>query len=120
DRWLTYAELNARANRLARYLQNLGAGPDVLIGLSLERSMDMVVAQLGILKSGAAYIPLDPQYPEERLRFVLNDAKPLLCITQESLRGRFKGFQTIAIDSDGEQISRQSPENPEHTSAPNN
>ncbi len=115
--WLTYAELNARANRLARHLQHLGAGPNVLIGLSLERSIDMVVALLGILKTGAAYIPLDPQYPEERLRFVLSDAKPLLSVTQESLRGRFAELHTVAIDSQWDQISLESSDNLEDTAA---
>jgi amino acid adenylation domain-containing protein len=118
NQWLTYADLNACANRLARYLQHLGAGPNVLIGVSLERSIQMVVALLGILKTGAAYIPLDPQYPEERLRFVLSDANPLLCVTQESLRERFAELQTVTIDSDWPHISQESGDNLDNSATP--
>ncbi|HLC40230.1 MAG TPA: condensation domain-containing protein, partial [Methylomirabilota bacterium] len=74
-RQLTYRELEARANQLARYLGKLGVGPDVLVGLCLERSLEMIVALLGVLKAGGAYVPLDPGYPEERLRFMLEDAR---------------------------------------------
>src|SRR5262249_35003180 len=69
DRCLTYRQLNARANRLARHLTRLGSGPGLLVGMLVERSLDMVVSLLGILKSGAAYAPLDPSYPKERLSF---------------------------------------------------
>src|SRR5437588_9978799 len=75
DRTLSYRELNRRANRLAHYLQALGAGPNVLVGCCLERSLDMVVGLLGILKAGGAYVPLDPTYPSERLAFMLEDAR---------------------------------------------
>ncbi|MCP4656592.1 MAG: AMP-binding protein, partial [bacterium] len=70
---LTYAELNRRANRLARHLGRLGVGPESLVGLAMERSLAMVVGLAGILKAGGAYLPLDPAYPEERLRFILED-----------------------------------------------
>ncbi|NEE19077.1 AMP-binding protein, partial [Streptomyces sp. SID7499] len=71
-----YAELNARANRLARHLTVLGAGPEVRIAVSLPRGLDLVVALLAVLKSGAAYIPLDPAYPAERVRYILEDGAP--------------------------------------------
>src|SRR5262249_44773337 len=94
---LTYADLNTHPNYVARHLRSLGAGPGVLIGLCIERSLDMVVALLGILKSGAAYIPLDPSYPEKRLQFVISDARPLLIVTQESLRSRFRDVGQVVM-----------------------
>ena len=75
DEQLTYGELNARANRLAHHLRGCGVGPEVLVGLCLERSPEMVVGLLGILKAGGAYVPLDPAYPQERLAFMLEDAR---------------------------------------------
>ena len=76
DQQLTYAELNARANQLAHYLRRLGVGPEVLVGLCVERSLEMVIGLLGILKAGGAYVPLDPDYPAERLTFMLKEASP--------------------------------------------
>ena len=72
---ITYGELNRRANQLAHYLMTLGIGPEKLVGICVERSIEMVVGFLGILKAGGAYIPLDPTYPDERLRFMLEDAQ---------------------------------------------
>src|SRR5262249_28378882 len=80
---LTYAELNGRANQLARYLWKLGVGPEVRVGICLERSLEMVVGLLGILKAGGAYVPLDPEYPRERLAFMFDDARlPVLLTTR--------------------------------------
>jgi amino acid adenylation domain-containing protein len=84
---LTYAELNARANQLSRYLQKLGVGPDVLVGLCMERSLELMVGLLGILKAGGAYVPLDPNYPNERLAFMLNDCEAPVLLTQERFLG---------------------------------
>jgi amino acid adenylation domain-containing protein len=85
DSSLTYGELNARANQLARYLQQHGVGPETLVGICFERSLEMPVALLGILKAGGAFVPLDPSYPAERLAFMLRDAQPTLLLTQEHL-----------------------------------
>lgn len=82
---LTYNELNARSNQLAYCLRNLGVGPDVLVGLCVERSMEMVVGLLGILKAGGAYVPIDPGYPAERVAFMLEDAHAPVVLTQQSL-----------------------------------
>jgi amino acid adenylation domain-containing protein len=85
DQTLTYRELNARANQLAHHLRGLGVGPEVLVGLCVERSLEMVVGLLGILKAGGAYVPLDPTYPPERLAFMLADTQAPLLLTQQRL-----------------------------------
>ncbi len=85
DTTLTYEELNARANQLARHLRLRGVGPDVLVGLAVERSLDMVIGLLGILKAGGAYVPLDPGYPRERLAFMIEDAGLTWVLTQAHL-----------------------------------
>ncbi len=81
---LTYRELNARANQLAHYLRKLGVGPDVLVGMYVERSLEMVVGILGILKAGGAYVPMDTAYPKERLEFMLEDSEAPVLLTQQS------------------------------------
>src|SRR3974377_1756670 len=85
DASLTYGELEARANRLAHHLRGLGVGPEVVVGLCLERSLELIVGLLGILKAGGAYLPLDPGYPRERLAFMLADAGARVLITQGGL-----------------------------------
>lgn len=80
----TYREINARANRLARLLTARGAGPEQFVALALPRSVDMVVALLATLKAGAAYLPLDPAYPADRLAFMLSDAAPVLLLTDSA------------------------------------
>jgi len=85
DQQLTYRELNARANQLAAYLLKLNVGPDTLVGICVERSLDMLVGLLGILKSGGAYLPLDPAYPAERIAFMIQDARATVLLTQERL-----------------------------------
>ena len=82
DRTLTYAALDAHANRLAHHLQSLGVGPETMVGLCVERSPEMVIGLLGILKAGGAYLPLDPDYPRERLAFMLADAGCPVLVTQ--------------------------------------
>ncbi|MBW4563379.1 MAG: amino acid adenylation domain-containing protein [Mojavia pulchra JT2-VF2] len=85
DQQLTYRELNAKANQLAHYLQTLGVGPEVLVGICVERSLETLIGILGILKAGGAYLPLDPSYPAERLAFMLEDAQVPVLLTQQSL-----------------------------------
>ena len=82
---LTFAELNQKANQLARYLRDKGVGPDRLVGICVERSLEMVVGLLGTLKAGGAYLPLDPSYPAERLAYMLGDASPTILLTQARL-----------------------------------
>ncbi len=81
DQSLTYQELNQQANRLAHYLQQLGVGPEALVGICLERSLDLIVALLAVLKAGGAYLPLDPTYPQERLAFMLQDSQAAILLT---------------------------------------
>ncbi len=99
---LTYAELARRAGRLARRLAALGVGPDVRVGICVERSPEMVVGLLGILGAGGAYVPLDPQYPAERLAYMLADAGVRLLLTQDRLRGRLPEFggEVVALDAE--------------------
>jgi amino acid adenylation domain-containing protein len=102
DRRMTYRELDAAAGRLARHLKGLGVGPDTLVGLCLERSMETAVAVLGVLKAGGAYVPLDPAYPHKRLSRVLEDAKPLVVLTQRRLLERLPegAGRAICLDDD--------------------
>lgn len=101
---LTYRELNQRANQLAHHLRSLGVKPEVLVGICVERSLEMVVGILGILKAGGAYVPLDPSYPQERLALILEDAKPLVLLTQKHLVGKLPkhGAKVVCIDADWE------------------
>jgi amino acid adenylation domain-containing protein len=100
---LTYAELNARSNQLAHHLRNLGVGPEILVGLLVERSIEMVVGLLSILKAGGAYVPLDPSYPAERLAYMVEDARMPVIVTQRSALDRLPSLpvrpvQTVLLD----------------------
>jgi amino acid adenylation domain-containing protein len=99
---LSYAGLNARANRLAHHLTARGVGPDARVAICVERGMEMVVALLAVLKAGGGYVPLDPGYPEDRLRYTLADSRPLLLLTQAALRERFADLDlpVLALDED--------------------
>ncbi|MEU0032291.1 amino acid adenylation domain-containing protein, partial [Streptomyces sp. NPDC006335] len=92
---LSYAELNDRANRLARYLVELGAGPERIVALMLPRSVEMVVALLAVMKAGAAYLPIDPEYPDDRVRFMLTDAAPVCLLTTSDVLPAHPGAQGI-------------------------
>jgi amino acid adenylation domain-containing protein/non-ribosomal peptide synthase protein (TIGR01720 family) len=111
---LTYQELNHQANKLAHYLQSLGGGTKVLVGISVERSLEMIVGLLGILKAGAAYLPLDPTYPKERISFMLADSQAQVLLTQQKFVEGFaeSGVKTVCLDQDWELIDHQNQENP--------
>ncbi|MBD2677470.1 MULTISPECIES: non-ribosomal peptide synthetase [Nostoc] len=110
---LTYGELNARANQLAHYLQKLGVKSEVLVGICVERSLNMLIGLLAILKAGGAYIPLDPSYPKERLAFILEDAQAPVLLTQTSLLEVIpqNKSQVVCLDAHWQKIAQQSQEN---------
>ena len=103
EQTLTYEELNARANQLARHLRRLGVGADTPVALCVERSAEMVVAMLGVLKAGGAYVPLDPDYPPQRLEFMLRDCRAPVLLTHSSLVERLPDYsgQVVALDRAG-------------------
>jgi amino acid adenylation domain-containing protein len=107
---LSYRELNERADQLARYLKRLGVGPDVLVGLFHERSVDMMVALFGILKAGGAYVPLDPSFPEDRLSYMVENSGMRVLITHSALDGRLsqRPESVVRLDSDWKEISKLS------------
>lgn len=113
DAQLSYKELNIRSNKLAHYLKKLGVKTEVLVGICVERSFDMVIGMLGILKAGGAYVPLDPSYPSERLNFMLEDTQVSVLVTQDKW---IKGLgnhnsQVIYLDNDSEFISQEVEDN---------
>jgi amino acid adenylation domain-containing protein len=110
---VTYQDLNARANQLAHYLHELGVGPDALVGICLERSLDLPVAVLAVLKAGGAYVPLDPAYPQKRLQTIVEDSQASVILTQRALVGRLPECpaRLICVDED-ESITQRSPDNP--------
>ncbi len=99
---LTYRHLNERANQLAHYLQKLGVKPELLVGICIERSLEMIVGLLGILKAGGAYVPLDPSYPKERLSYMLEDTGVKVLLTQRSLTELLPENQAIVVSLDGD------------------
>src|SRR5438132_2178994 len=107
---LTFEDLNERANQLARHLRALGVGPESLVGICIDRSLEMAIGILGILKAGGAYLPLDPEYPTERLAFMLADAQPTLVLTRSSFINLFSASdnRTVLLDQDWPTISKDS------------
>ncbi|MBV9788758.1 MAG: amino acid adenylation domain-containing protein, partial [Chloroflexi bacterium] len=107
---LSYRELNARANQLANALQKLGVAHETLVGVGLERSLDLVISLLAVHKAGGAYMPLDPAHPTQRLSFMLEDAEAAVVITRAGLRERFDGYTgaLLCLDSDATQIAQES------------
>ncbi|MEH2041209.1 non-ribosomal peptide synthetase [Nostoc sp.] len=129
NKQLTYRELNNRANQLAHYLQQLGVGPDVLVGICVERTLEMIIGLLGILKAGGAYVPLDPTYPQERLSFMLSDSQVQVLLTQQKLVESNPCVSTpnsalatklVCLDTDWELINQQSKNNPNSEVTPEN
>jgi amino acid adenylation domain-containing protein len=114
DNFLSYEQLNARANQLAHWLRGHGVGPGQRVGFFIERSLEMMIGLLGIQKSGAAYVPLDPAYPVERIRLILEDAQVPVLITQHSLLGSITGQaeRVLCLDSDWSSIGAQQSTNP--------
>ena len=117
---LSYAELNRRANQVAHYLRKKGVGPEVLVGICVERGLEMLVGLLGVMKAGGAYVPLDPEYPAERLAYMLEDSGAPVLLTQEKLKMRLPeyGGAVIAVDAQWEQIAGESSANPEKAAGP--
>jgi hypothetical protein len=126
---LTYKHLNEKANQLAHYLQSLGVGPDTLVAIAVERSLEMIIGLLGILKAGGAYVPLDPDYPEERLKFMLDDTRAKILITQRHLQKKLKAllrtYEGVVVVVDlmknpghEHSLSKQRIENPLTTTLP--
>ncbi len=122
DRQLTYQELNTKANQLTHYLQKLNVSSDTLVGICIERSLEMVVGLLGILKAGGAYVPLDPAYPAERLAFMLADADVSVLLTQKHLQDGLPqtSAQIVCLDQDWDTVAQHSNDNPNSAVQPEN
>lgn len=117
---LSYRELNRRANRLARHLRKLGAGPNVLVGICLERSLETVVSLIAVLKAGGAYVPMDPAYPAERLSFMLEDAQTPILVTEHRFQRSLsvsRAVRLCLLDHDAETIAREKEQNLEPASS---
>ncbi len=119
---VTYHELNRRANQLAQHLRNLGAGPETMVALFLEPSPELIIAVLGVLKAGAAYVPLDPEYPSDRIAFVLEDTAAPVLVTQAPLLDRLPSHasQVVCLDRDRETLAALGEENPSVEVTPEN
>ncbi|MGB0008452.1 MAG: amino acid adenylation domain-containing protein [Candidatus Sulfotelmatobacter sp.] len=117
---LTYRELNRRANQLAWYLQKRGVGPDVPVGLCIDRGPEMVIALLGILKAGGAYVPLDQRLPDERLRFMVEDVRPRAILTKQNLWREPFGRDGVILERSWAEIAQESTANIENLSRPRN
>jgi amino acid adenylation domain-containing protein len=106
---LTYRDLDERSTRLARHLIGMGAGPEILVGVAMDRSLDLVITLLAILKVGSAYLPLDPAYPQRRLELVMDDAQPVVIVTQQRFASLFPPHQRVlAVDGESAGIARES------------
>ncbi len=119
---LTYHELNCQANQLAHYLQSEGVGPEVLVGICVERSLEMVVGLLGILKAGGAYVPIDPTYPSERISYMLDNSQASVLLTQQNLVAGLPEIraQIICLDADWNLVSQETDLNPNCTASEEN
>ncbi|WP_394842175.1 amino acid adenylation domain-containing protein [Pendulispora brunnea] len=122
ERSLRYRELNERANQVAHALRRCGVGPDVLVAIAMDRSVDMVVGLLGILKAGGAYVPIDPEYPADRIAFMLEDAGAPVLLSQWPVASRLPAHRArvICLDADRATIEREPTENPGVHVAPEN
>ena len=119
---LSYRDLDDRSNQLAHYLRGLGVGPEVLVGICVERSLEMVIGLLGILKAGGAYVPLDPDYPKDRIGFMLDDTRVPVLLTLDRLLGRLPpaNAQIVRLDLDWQLIAQQPATAPHNLATPQN
>ncbi|WP_372371491.1 amino acid adenylation domain-containing protein [Candidatus Uabimicrobium sp. HlEnr_7] len=119
---ISYRQLNYRINQLARYLMSLGVGPEVLVGICIERSIEMIVGLLGILKAGGAYVPFDPEYPQQRLAYIIEDTKSSIVLTQKNLLSKFSsyGIKCVCLDEDWSEIAKKKGNNVENIAGPEN
>ena len=128
ERHLTYRTLNNKANQLAHHLQKQGVGPEVLVGICMERSLEVVIAMLAVLKAGGAYVPLDPAYPQERIAFMLHDSQAKILLTQRKLLATLaerwehtkQPTSIVCLDSDWTTIAKESATNPISTATSTN
>ncbi|PTL74939.1 non-ribosomal peptide synthetase, partial [Vitiosangium sp. GDMCC 1.1324] len=122
DATLSFRELDARANQLAWHLRSLGVGPEIRVGLCVERSFDFVVGMLGVLKAGGAWVPLDPTYPADRLAFMLKDSAASVLLTHEALRATLpsSSARVVCLDSEWSEIARESRPLPASSATPDN
>jgi len=122
EQQLTYRELNSRANRLAHYLRKRGAGPGSLIGICMQRSSEMLLSVIATLKVGAAYVPLDPEYPRDRLTAMIEDCSPVLLLTQQQTVSELspRAGELVCVDLAGEEIAKYGGENPSSAVTPEN
>ena len=122
ERRLTYRELNQRANQLAHHLRKRGVGPDVFVGICADRTIELVVGLLGILKAGGTYVPIDPQYPPERRAFMLQDSKSPIILTEQAMAGELAvpGTEVLLLDRDWPAIAAESHSNPGPNVGPDN
>ncbi|MBV9108118.1 MAG: AMP-binding protein, partial [Gemmatimonadetes bacterium] len=119
---VTYGVLDERANRIARHLQTLGAGPEVPVGVFLPRTPELIATLLGVLKAGAAYVPLDPAYPPERVEYMLGDTRVPLLVTTAALAERVPHYAgtVVRVDVDAEAIAAHPADSPEAAVSPEN
>lgn len=117
---LTYAQFNKKANQLAHYLREQGVGPEVVVGLCVKRSVDMVVGIFGILKAGGVYVPIDPDFPAARIASLLGDSRAMCLITQQALVNKMPLHELpiFCLDSDGDMLAKKSKDNPRNLSHP--
>jgi amino acid adenylation domain-containing protein len=122
DQSISYGLLNQRSNQLAHHLQKLGAGPEARVGICMTRGLELIVGVMGILKAGAAYVPLDPNYPAERVEYMLRDSAAALLLVQKSLAAKFGSYNgsLVAVDGSWKEVCDESPENPVRLAKPEN